>query len=173
MPQQQPGPAGGGPWPNDDQWQWAERPERRTALSPGWPPVPQPELPGGPWPRRGPQPLTVALLAVLAALAAAIVALILLPGSASPSRSPVNVSAGAGGNHLFTRGTVTRISSSSVTLGAQGHSVTAAINSGTQFTGTAQDARAIKPGDAVTVLISGYGSADPVVQSISDPPAAP
>ena len=169
MPQQQPGPAGGGPWPDDDQWRGRDRPERGAAHPSGWPPVPQPQAPGGARRRRGPRPLTMAVIAVLAALAAAIVVVILLPDSALP----VHVSNGGGGNHLFTRGTVTRISSSSVTLGAQGHSVTAAINSATQYTGTAKSVSAIKPGDTVTVLISGYGSADAVVQSISDPPEVP
>jgi hypothetical protein len=143
------------------------------------------------------QPVTAAVIAVIAALAAAVMVLILTKGpSSSPSAStgPGNAPAGGapfhggnggggalggggggggGGGHLMLGGQVTKVTSTSITIGGQGHSVTAAITSSTQFTGPVKNAGGIKVGDRVMVAISGYGSSHPVVGSISDPAQMP
>jgi hypothetical protein len=68
---------------------------------------------------------------------------------------------------------VVKASSTSITLSAQGRNITAAITSSTQFTGSVKTGSGIKPGQQVMVIISGYGSAHPVAQQISDPPSMP
>lgn len=193
MPQQHPGSAGqhGAPQPDGDQWYRNDRPEGGLAPPPPRPPAEQPGGHGRNGREGRIQPLTVAVIAVIAALAAAAVLLILVK---APSSSPAPATAGGnppaagqpaqggggggpfgggGSGHLLMSGKVTRISSTSITLSAQGHTITAAITSSTQFTGTAKSARAIKPGDTVAATISGYGSPHPVANSISDPAAIP
>ena len=119
-------------------------------------------------------------------IAALVVALVVLfavnghPAAPSPAAGTGNAPAGGapihgggGGNHLVVGGQVTKVSSTSITLGAQGHTITAAITSATRFTGSVTSASGVKPGQSVMVVISGYGSAHPVAQSIADPPSAP
>ncbi len=161
---------------------------------PDWPGGPQGGGGGG-WPRnRRLQPLTVALIAVLAAVAGAVLVLIItkgpsgpssvanpgtVPSAAAPSPGAQNGPAGGfpgglngGGQTLFMGGVVTAVSSHSITLGGQGHTVTAAITSSTRFTGQVKSASDIKPGDLVAAQITGYGS-HPVAVVIQDPAQIP
>jgi hypothetical protein len=196
MSQQYPGSAGSSGTPRPDGGQ-AQTP---AGAPPPWPepppPGPWPPPPGGQdGPRRSHiQPVTAGVAAVLAALVVAIVVLFAVTGhSAAPAsaagggNAPAGGGApvqgggggfyggggGGGGNHLVMGGQVTRVSSTSITLGGQGHTITAAITSATRYTGSVKSASGIKPGQSVMVVISGYGSAHPVAQSISDPPSAP
>jgi hypothetical protein len=138
--------------------------------------------------------VTAGVVAVLATLVVAIVVLFAVnghsaapaaaagPGNPAGGGAPVQGGGGGfygggggggGGNHLVMGGQVTKVSSTSITLGGQGHTITAAITSATRYTGSVKSASSIKPGQSVMVVISGYGSAHPVAQSISDPPSAP
>lgn len=195
MPQQNPGSAGRYGAPPPDGEQWGEDDEWGTGGRPQHGPVPPPLLPGyrsgGRTPRI--QPVTAAVIAVIALAAAVMVALILTtgsspapPASAAPGNAPVGgapVQGGGGGGsgafggggagQMFIGGKVTKISSTSITLGAQGHVITAAITSSTQFTGSVKSASGIKAGDAVTASITGYDSSRPVANSISDPAQMP
>jgi len=138
--------------------------------------------------------LTVAAVAVVAAVAAAIVALVAVnaAGHQTPASSAGNVPAAqapaAGGNGgagpigdqgggngagtLFLGGQVTKISSTSITVTAQGHQLTAAITSSTTFSGVHSSSQ-IKPGDQITAQITGYASPHPVATAIQDPASIP
>lgn len=197
MHQQPPDSTGryGAPRPDDDQWdeddQWGTVgwPQRGPAPQ-FWAAAPHSGNRGGSG--RGPhiQPVTAAVIAVIVMAAAFAITLILVKGSSStPSASTVPGNAPAGGapaqgggggalggggtGQLFMSGKVTNISSTSITLSAQEHVITAAITSSTQFTGSVKNASGIKADDAVTVTISGYGSSHPVANSISDPAQIP
>jgi hypothetical protein len=185
MSQQQPGSARqhGGPQPDKGQWYRDEWPDAAPQAPHPWRPA---ALPGQDEANgRGTRvrPLTVGLIGVLAAVVAAVAVLILVyrPSSSAPSAAAGGnppaagqpVQGGGGGGHLFLGGTVSKISSTSITISGQAHVITAAITSSTEFTGTAKNAGAIKQGDSVTVVVSGYGSAHPVANSISDPAGTP
>lgn len=194
MPQQEPGatghygapPPAAGQWSGDDDW-----PQRGPAP---WSPHPPPPPPGGRDGRSGSgiQPVTAAVIGVLVLVAAVAVALIVVAGhSSAPASSaaqgnapaagapaqggsgPVQGGGGGAGGNLFLGGTVTKISSTSITITAQQHVITAAITGSTQFTGSARNASGVKTGDSVMVTISGYGTSNPVCNSISDPAQAP
>jgi len=154
--------------------------------------------PGGPG--SGPPPgkrnrwLPIALTAVLAGAVGVIVALLIsgspgtasanapVPGSgpaAAPSLGGTGSSNGisgapgrAGSVSLFIGGKVTAVTSHSITLSAQGHSVTAAINSSTRFTGQVHRASGIKAGDLAVARITGHGS-ELVAVTIQDPAQIP
>ena len=81
---------------------------------------------------------------------------------------------GGGQGTLFMVGQVTKVSSTSITLGAQGRpSVTAAITNSTRITGRTASVSGIKAGDLVTAQITGYGSSHPVATAIQDPAQMP
>lgn len=190
MPQQQPGSTDryGTPQPDDDGWDEDDWQQHGSA-SPPWPAARQAGDPGGSGRGRGIRPVTVGVIAVIAALAAAVVMVVLLNGhSSAPSAATGSGNAPAGGapaqggggalggggsGQLFFAGTVTKVSSTSITLSGQGHAITAAITSSTQFGGSVQGASGIKVGDTVGAAISGYDSSHPVASSISDPPQMP
>lgn len=159
----------------------------------GWPPPPPPGGQGSA-PRSRIQPVTAGVIAVIAAMVVAIVVLFAVnghpaaPASASGTgNAPVGGGApaqgggggpyvgggGGGGSHLFLGGQVAKVSSTSITLSAQGRDITAAITGSTKFTGSVKSASGIKPGQQVMVVISGYGTAHQVAQQISDPPSMP
>lgn len=174
-------------------------PPPHRAAHPGAPWPPPPGSQANP-PHSRIQPVTAGVIAVIAALAVAIVVLLTVNGHSttpSPAAGTGNAPAGGGapaqggagggpvggggrggagggsGSHLFLGGQVIKASSASITLSAQGRDITAAITSSTQFTGTVKTASGIKPGQRVIVIISGYGTAHPIAQQISDPPSMP
>jgi hypothetical protein len=76
---------------------------------------------------------------------------------------------GAGaGEQMLAAGKVTAVNGTSITIAGNGNSVTAAITSATDFTGSAKSAGSIKVGDLVMIDISVNGSAD-TAASIQDP----
>lgn len=159
------------PWPGAPYWQA------------GWPP-PRPR-------RRG---LVLAAVAAAALVAGAGVTLAVtgnLPFSPSPvaahSSPPAFGTPGQSGNgqspggsaggaappggastQMFMAGTVRAVSRTSITIGAAGHSVTAAITSATRITGRATSASAIKVGDSVSAQIT-VRNGRPVATTIRDP----
>ncbi len=81
---------------------------------------------------------------------------------------------GAGGRRalqLMVAGRVTAVSSTSITLAGQGHSITAALTRGTRITGRSDRAAGIKVGDTVSAQISETGS--PAVLALQDPASVP
>jgi hypothetical protein len=66
-------------------------------------------------------------------------------------------------------GRVTAISSTSITLGGNGPSVTAALTSATKVTGNVTSVSGIKVGDQVTAQISGQSSSTLEATAIQDP----
>jgi hypothetical protein len=88
----------------------------------------------------------------------------LAPGGSSGAL-PGSSSGGSGFRMLFL-GQVTALSSSSITLSAQGHTVTAALTRSSKVTGH------LKVGDSVSAQIGQAGSRY-VVTAIQDPPSVP
>lgn len=167
-------------WPDDDDRSWpGQQP---------WPARPPYGLgPGGRGPAGRPgrtaRGFWVAATAVAGVVLVAIVTLVVVrtfPGAASAGSSPGTPPAGAvtggrgggGSGTLFMGGQVVSVSAASITLGGQGHQITAAITSATKFTGVSGPGQ-IKPGDRVSAEISGYGSGHPVATGIQDPAKMP
>ena len=163
---------------NDNEYQdQAPVPENQ----PGWiPPDPGPRDDR----RARPGPLGIALVAVIAAALGVAVALIITKGpysatpvSAAPGSSPSAAAPGAGSStapqagggagglpplsggggalQLMLNGRVTAVSATSITLGGNGPSVTAAITRSTHFTGSVRTAAGIKVGDQITAQVTG------------------
>jgi len=136
--------------------------------------------------------LVVAIVAIAATAALLLVVLFLRsPGaSASAASDPTAAAApttstqaggsgglGAlpplGGNggalQYMLNGRVTAISSTSITLGGNGPSVTATLTSATKVTGNVTSISGIKVGDQVTAQISGQSSSSLEATAIQDP----
>jgi hypothetical protein len=179
-------------WPDDD-WPDGEPVPRWPA-----PPLPSAMGPGGPGrgdrPRWRSFPLLAAIVAVAAGAAGAAL-VILLAGGPGPSPSaatapngaqPVVPTQGAGGvpggglsggpgiGHvqLLTGGRVTAVSSTSITLTAQGNTITAAVTSSTKVTGKVTSISGIKVGDQVLAQLTGNGSSF-TATTIQDPASIP
>jgi hypothetical protein len=143
---------------------------------------------GGPR-RPGLRPLLLAIVAVVALGGGAGVALAITKGldhSASPSATPGTqptavapgggtIPGGGGGavGEMFVAGPVTAVSSTSITIGGPGHTVTAAITSSTRITGKMTSIGAIKVGDQVSAQITQTSGGQPTVTAIQDPAQAP
>jgi hypothetical protein len=87
-----------------------------------------------------------------------------LPGGAGAL--PGSSSGGQGGNLLFL-GTVSALSRHSITLSAQGHTVTAGLTDSTRITGR------LKVGDMVSAQITKVTGDRYVISAIQDPPGLP
>jgi hypothetical protein len=176
-------------WPDEDQ---ADPPWRRAA-------PPAAYGPGGLGPsgpgRRSLRPLALTVVAVLALGAGAGVALAVgrgLDNSASPSATPSSqpsygAPGGSGGGAVpgggtvpgggpvgqgFLEGRVTAVSSTSITIGGPGQSVTAAITAATKVTGKVTSIGSVKVGDQVSAQITVSGG-QATVTAIQDPAEAP
>ena len=159
----------------------------------GSPPF-QPAGPGG-GPPEGKRArwLPITLTAVLAGTAGVTIALFIsgspgtpsasatAPGGAPSAAAPAQGGTGSGSSggpgggvseSLLMGGKVTAITSHSITLSADGHSVTAAISSSTRFTGKVHSAGGIKVGDLAAAQITGHGP-DLVAVTIQDPAQLP
>jgi hypothetical protein len=137
------------------------------------------------------RPLVLAIVAVVALGGGAGVALAIakLDHSASPSAAPNTqpsavapggigggtVPGGGGGavGEMFVAGPVTAVSSTSITIGGPGHTVTAAITSATRITGKVTSIGAIKVGDQVSAQITQRNGGQPTVTALQDPAQAP
>ena len=155
---------------------------------------------GGPG-RSGLRPLALAIVAVVALGAGAGVALAITKGldhspspSAAPSTQPSAVAPGGSGGgtapggtipgrgtapgggavgEMFVAGSVTAVSSTSITIGGPNHTVTAAMTSSTRITGKVTSIGAIKVGDQVSAQITESNGGQPTVAAIQDPAQAP
>jgi hypothetical protein len=171
-------------WPDDDQ-------PRGPGLSP------PPDRAGAGGPRGRPRPLAVAAVAVAALAAGAGVALAVsggvssVPASTTPSRPPSagapsfapggnsgggQVPGGGGGGgaveQMFVGGKVLAVSGTSITIGGQGQSVTAAVTGSTRVTGRVSSIAGVKAGDLVTAQITQSGGRA-TVTAIQDPAEPP
>jgi hypothetical protein len=145
------------------------------------------DRPGGPG-RSGLRPLALTIVAVVALAAGAGVALAITKGldhspspSAAPGTQPSAVAPGGGTipggggavGEMFVAGPVTAVSSTSITIGGPGHTVTAAITSATRITGKVTSIGGIKVGDQVSAQITESNGGQPTVTAIQDPAQAP
>jgi hypothetical protein len=134
------------------------------------------------------RPLALAIVAVVALGAGAGVALAITKGldhspspSAAPGTQPSAVAPGGGTipggggavGEMFVAGPVTAVSSTSITIGGPGHTVTAAITSATRITGKVTSIGGIKVGDQVSAQITESNGGQPTVTAIQDPAQAP
>jgi hypothetical protein len=166
-------------WPDED---GADPPWRRAAPSVAYGPG------GGPG-RRSVRPLALTVVAVVALGAGAGVALAVgrnLDNSASPSVTPSSqpsyAAGGSGGavpgggsgpvGQGFIEGRVEAVSSTSITIGGSGQSITAAITAATKVTGKATSIGSLKVGDQVSAQITVNGG-QATVTAIQDPAQAP
>ena len=150
---------------------------------------------GGPG-RSGLRPLAIAIVAVVALGAGAGVALAITKGldhspspSAAPSTQPSAVAPGGSGGgaipgggtapgggavgEMFVAGSVTAVSSTSITIGGPNHTVTAAITSSTRITGKVTSIGGIKVGAQVSAQITESNGGQPTVTAIQDPAHGP
>jgi hypothetical protein len=162
-------------WPDEDQ---ADPPWRRTA-------PPAAYGPGGPG-RRSLRPLALTVVAVVALGAGAGVALAVgrgLDNSPAPSATPSSQPSYGGGGTVpgggsgpvgqgFIEGRVTAVSSTSITIGGPGQSMTAAITAATKITGKVTSIGSVKVGDEVSAQITVSGG-QATVTAIQDPAQAP
>ncbi len=185
-------------WPDDDNWPEDDSPDdgwpddEEDEPGPPWPGPPG-TAHGEPPRRRLVRPLAVAAVAVVALGAGAGIAAAVAQGiSSSPSPSstpgnspPVTAPGGSGGNGLFPGdagrgevgqlligGQVAAVSSTSITITAASHTVTAAVTSATRVTGKVTSIGSIKVGDHVSAQITesdGQGTAT----AIQDPAQLP
>jgi hypothetical protein len=142
--------------------------------------------------RQGLRPLVLVIVAVVALGGGAGVALAITKGldhSASPSAAPstqpsaIAPGGGSGGGpisggggevgEMFVAGPVTAVSSTSITIGGPGHTVTAAITGATRITGKVTSIGAIKVGDQVSAQITQRNGGQPTVTALQDPAQAP
>jgi hypothetical protein len=166
-------------WPEEDQ---ADPPWRRAA-------PPAAYRPGGGPRRRNVRPLALTVVAVVALGAGAGVALAVgrgLDNSASPSATPntqPSYAAPGGGGTVpggssgsvgegFIEGRVEAVSSTSITIGGPGQSMTAAITAATKVTGNVTSISAVKVGDEISAQITVNGG-QATVTAIQDPAQAP
>ena len=157
-------------------------------------------MPGGGPARRRFSPATLVVIAVVAVVAGAGVALGLqvfcshadsAPPSQSSNLAPLQPGAGgqpgsggqAGPNggfpggaggvaHAFLIGKVVKVSSTSITIGGPGRSITASITSSTRITGKVSAISGIKVGDQVSAQIT-EGNGSPTVAAIQYPAQMP
>jgi hypothetical protein len=173
-------------WPDEDQ---ADPPWRRAA-------PPAAYGPGGRG-RRSLRPLALTVVAVVALGAGAGVALAVgrgLGNSGSPSATPSSqpsygAPGGSGGGTVpgggavpgggsgavgqgFIEGRVTAVSSTSITIGGPGQSMTAAITAATKVTGNVTSIGSVKVGDEVSAQITVSGG-QATVTAIQDPAQTP
>jgi hypothetical protein len=177
-------------WPDD----WAED----GGDDPPWRRAAAPAAPGrGDGPGRPVlRPLVLAIVAVVALGGGAGVALAITHGlddstspSATPGTQPSAVAPGGSGGgsvpgggtvpgggavtEMFVAGPVTAVSSTSITIGGPGRTVTAAITSSTRITGKVTSIGAIKVGDQVSAQITQRDGGQPTVTAIQYPAQAP
>jgi hypothetical protein len=178
-------------WPDDWPGEGGEDPPWRR------PAPPAAHGPGGGRPGRlNPRPLALAAVAVLALGVGAGVALAIgrnLDNSSSPAAAPSPqqsyaapgggtvpggavpggaVPGGGSSGEAFIEGRVTAVSSTSITIGGAGQSMTAAITAATRVTGNVTGIGGIKVGDQVSAQITMSGS-QATVTAIQDPAQAP
>jgi hypothetical protein len=179
------------PRPGPDDWPEDDWPEDDHEAGLPWPP---PSGGSGDRPRRR-RPLMLAVIAVAALVAGAGVTLAVSselspssPAAASRSQSPVATGpggsdgsgqlpggalpGGTGTAQMFIAGRVQAISPTSITLGAPGRAVTAAITRATRVSGRATSVSQIKVGDNASAQIT-VRHGKPVVTSIQDPARPP
>ena len=159
-------------WPDEDE---ADPPWRRAAPPAAYPPG------GGPG-RRSLRPLALTVVAVVALGAGAGVALAVGRGldnsaspSATPSSQPSYAAPGGGSGSVgqgFIEGRVEAVSSTSITIGGPGQSMTAAITAATKVTGNVTSIGSVKVGDEVSAQITVSG-AQVTATAIQDPAQAP
>jgi len=159
-------------WPDEDE---ADPPWRRAAPPAAYPPG------GGPG-RRSLRPLALTVVAVVALGAGAGVALAVGRGldnsaspSATPSSQPSYAAPGGGSGSVgqgFIEGRVEAVSSTSITIGGPGQSMTAAITAATKVTGNVTSIGSVKVGDEVSAQIAVSG-AQVTATAIQDPAQAP
>ena len=176
-------------WPDDWVDDGGDDPPWRRAAPPAAYGPSGPSRPG----RSGMRPLVLAIVAVVALGGGAGVALAITKGldhSASPSATPstqpsVGVPGGGssvpgggapGGGavgEMFVAGPVTAVSSTSITIGGPGRTVTATITSATRITGKVSSIGAIKVGDQVSAQITQSNGGQPTVTAIQYPAQVP
>lgn len=139
---------------------------------------------------RGLRPLALVTVAVVALAAGAGLALAITRGpgnSPSPSTAPGSQPslAAPGGNsgggpvpggavgQAFVAGPVQKVSSTSITIGGPGRSMTAAITSATRVTGKVTSIGAVRAGDDVSAQITVSSSGQATVTAIQDPAQPP
>lgn len=155
---------------------------------------------GGPGagPRKRVQPFTLAIITLAAAAMGAGIVLAVddLSSSAAPAAAPGsqpsylapgqhvgNGQPGANGGFpgggtgggtasLFMTGKVTAVTSTSITVGGPGHSVTAAVTGGTRVTGKVSSIGRVKVGDRVSVQMTQSGGKT-TATAIQDPAQSP
>lgn len=152
------------------------------------PPVPPPP-PRGPRPRV--HPLTLAAVAV-AGVAIGVAAVLISDAgqgitaagttpSAAPASRPAQggglaslppLTGNSGGLQMMIEGRVTAVSSTSITLGGAGPSVSARITRSTQFSGKVHAVSGVKVGDQVRATLSGSSATSLTATSIEDPGTA-
>jgi hypothetical protein len=197
-------------WPDDDEadepdpdWpdDWPEDDARDGGAGTGlpWPAAPAPPGWGGRPERRGPRPLTLAVVAVVALLVGGVALAVTreLDRSAAPGAAPTSqpsfsspggnsgsgtVPGGSGNGAVpggsgatgeaFIAGPVQKVSSTSITIGAGEESMTAAVTSATKVTGKVTSIGAIKVGDDVSAQVAVNGGRA-AVSAIQDPAQAP
>lgn len=164
-----PGPPGAPDWPG-----------------PGWPASGSPGIGPG---RRRSRLISVLVIALVAGLAGAAIALVArdLRGpsgnAAMPSPRPSHLNPpqpggmlpgpGSGGTAgIFLAGRVIAVSETSVTIGAQGQRLTAAVTGSTRVSGKVSSVSGIKVGDQVSAQISQSGGKATVI-AIWDPARSP
>jgi hypothetical protein len=186
-------------WPADDEVagrQGDPAPGSRTQAG-GTPPMP-PGWPGADRTQRARWLLPGVLAAVIiaGAVAGAVVAAAVMhnsPGPAASSQPPAVSQQQPGGNgapvggtlpggappggggsgaSMFVIGTVTAVSGTSITIGGQGHTVTATVTSATRVTGKVAGLGGIKVGDQVSAQLTQDGGRVTAV-AIADPAQAP
>jgi hypothetical protein len=168
-------------WPDD----WPDEDPARPPAPPGWPTPPP--VPGS---SRGPRrPLVLAVVALVALAAGAGIALAASRGSppsaasSTPAPAPsfggpgqgkagTGPSGGGPVSQLFVGGKVLKVSSTSISIGGRGPSVTAAVTSATKVTGRVSSIAGVKVGDQVTAQIM-PGSSQATVTAIQDPGQLP
>lgn len=169
-----------GDWPDED-WPGDE-------AGPPWPPPPPGRRQGGPRRRR---PLLLAVIGLAALVAGAGVTLAVsselspaAPAAAGRTQSPTVTGpgsgqlpggAGPGGGgtaQMFIAGRVQAISATSITLGAPGRAVTAAITSATRVSGRVSSVSQIKVGDNASAQIT-VRDGKPTVTAIQYPAQLP
>jgi hypothetical protein len=178
-------------WPDDWPGDGGEDPPwRRAAPSPPYGRGDEPGRAG----RSGLRPLALAIVAVVALGGGAGIALAITKGldhspspSAVPSTQPSAVAPGGSGlipgggtapgggavGEMFVAGPVTAVSSTSITIGGPGHTVTAGITSATRITGKVTSIGGIRVGDQVSAQIRETNGGQPTVTAIQDPAQAP
>jgi hypothetical protein len=201
MSQRSTGPAGppaGGEWP-DDLWPADDEvagqqgdPAAGSGTQAGATPPLPPGWPGadGPSRARWLRPGVLAAVIVAGAVAGAVAAAAVMhdsPGPAASGQPPALSQQQPGGNgapagggtlpgggpgaSLFVVGTVTAVSGTSITIGGQGHTITATVTRTTRVTGKVAGLGGIKVGDQVSARFTQDGGRVTAV-TIADPAQA-